>query len=111
MKVYIASRRFQVAKETYFQVPEGTIFVYNGKYRIEMDRTRYPPIITLPKDKFDQIKSAGNGNLLEMDIEDKKIEKIFELNEEKNRTEDMIKDKLKAINDKINKELFYKGKN
>ncbi len=106
MKVYIASRRFKVAKGYYFEVPEGTIFVYNGKYRIEMDRTRYPPIINLSREKFNNIKFAGNGDLLEIDIEDEKIERIFEINLERKKKEETIKRELENILYKVNKKFI-----
>ena len=97
MKIYMASRRFSVAKDTYFEVPEGTVFVYNGKYRIEMDKTRYPSVINLSKAKFNKIRLAGNGSLLEIEIDDKNIEQIFELNEERKRREEKIKNKLETM--------------
>ena len=97
MKIYLASRRFSITKETYFDVPEGTVFVYNDKYKKEMDSTRYPVIIGLSGRNFDEIKSAGNGNLLEVDIRDEKIEEILELDNKKKRIEKAIKKKLENL--------------
>lgn len=105
MKIYLASRRFRVSNEGYFEVPEGTVFVYNEKYKVEMDNTRYPVIISLSGEKFRGIKSSGNGDLLEVDIEDKKIEKIFELEKEKKKKERAIKNKLENLLNSTNKKF------
>ena len=105
MKVYLASRRFGVAEENYFEVPEGTVFIYNDKYKKEMDSTRYPIIINLSGEKFSKIKSAGNGNLLEIEIEDEKMEKIFKLDNEKKKRERAIKKKLENLLNGTNKKF------
>lgn len=105
MKIYLASRRFSVTKENYFDVPEGTVFVYNDKYKKEMDSTRYPIIVGLSGRNFNEIKSAGNGNLLEVEIGDEKIEEIFRLEKTKKKIEEKIKRKLENLLNSTNKKF------
>ena len=99
-----------VSENRYFQVPAGTIFIFNKKYRLEIDENRYPSVISLSGDKFEQIMHAGNGNLLESNVEDSQIEQIFNLNKERKKKEETIKDKLRIMLAKITKEGFYKNR-
>ena len=105
MKIYLASRRFSITKKNYFDVPEGTVFVYNDKYKKEMDSTRYPVIIDLSGRNFNEIKSVGNGNLLEVEIRDEKIEEILELDNTKKKIEKAIKKKLENLLNSTNKKF------
>ena len=97
MRVYIVKKRFSVNNHLYFEVPEGTIFIYNGKYRFEIDTTRQPPIIPLAGEKLEYIRSAANGSLLEKEISDKKIKELFMLDKERKRIEESIKGRLERL--------------
>ncbi|MDO8508536.1 MAG: hypothetical protein Q7S27_02520 [Nanoarchaeota archaeon] len=107
MKIYHVIKTFMVSSNLYYQVPEGTIFIYGPKYKAEIDKSRYPPIINLTKDKFNQIKKAANGNIREIEIKDEKIEKILSIDKERRKNEAKIKSKLRDLTTILNEEIFY----
>lgn len=111
MKVYIAQTRFSVHQNEYFEVPEGTLFVYSDRYRFEMDINRYPAIIPLQREKLEQVKSAANGNLLEKEVDDAKIEEFYKLNEERKSVEVSIKRKLERVIRKKSKGYSHNRRN
>ncbi len=106
MKIYIALRSFYISRNLYYQTNEGTILVYNNKYKFEMDANKYPAVIKLSKEKFNSLMSSGNGSLLELDVENERIEEIFQLNKEREIREITIKNKLHSLSENISKKIL-----
>ena len=77
MKGYIVRETIRITGNFYQEVPKGTIFFREAG--IEIDETRFPPIISLERIRYEKVLNQGVNYLEEIKANTKMVKELAKL--------------------------------
>ena len=103
MKGYIVKKPISLTGTFYQTVPEGTMLFHEA--RIEIDASRFPPIIILDKAKYERILTQGRSCLEEIEVNTEEIKELAKLKKQRSERLDH-KRPTNELDEKIEERLY-----